>query len=103
MAVVAASGSGAVIVYSFLIMEPNEYLRLLSSSDKKDKIVVVVEKNEGVVHKEKYYTYITTYGGFTVITRTRKPLPLPSDTKTIKAKEIILPVAVREKLSKIKT
>ena len=84
-------------------MEPDEYLRLLSSSTTKDKIVVVVEKYEGVVHKEKYYTYVTTYGGFTVITRTRRPLCLPSDTKTIKAREIIIPVAVRERLNKIKT
>ncbi len=99
---IVAAGAGVALVNGFLIVEPDEFLRFLSGSGE-ERVVVLVVKNTGVVHKEKTYIYASVYGGFTLLTKTSRPLLLPSSTKTIKAEEIILPPAVWTKLGKIKT
>ncbi len=101
MAVIVATGTGIVLVNGFLVVEPSEFLKFLSGSDG-ERVVVLAVRDTGVVHKEKTYIYATVYGGFTLLTKTDTPLPLPSNTKTIKVEEIILPPAVWTKLNKIK-
>ncbi len=101
VAVIVGAGAGVALVHGFLIVEPDEFLRFLGGSGG-EKVVVLGVRNTGVVHREKMYIYASVYGGFTLLTKTSRPLLLPSNTKTIKAEEIILPPAVWTKLGKIK-
>ena len=78
-----------------------EFLKIVNKLEK-DAVVVLVIKNVDVVHKRKTYIYATKYGGFTVLTRSEKPLPLSSDIELVTAKDIILPVAVCSKLDSLK-
>ncbi len=82
-------------------MKPMEFLKIVNKLEK-DAVVVLVIKNVGVVHKRETYIYATMYGGFTVLTRSEKPLPLSSDIELVTAGDIILPVAVHSKLDSLK-
>lgn len=96
-----ACASAGALVYGFLIMKPMEFLKIVNKLEK-NTVVVLVVRNVGVVHKRKTYIYATKYGGFTVLTRSEKPLPLRSDIELVTAEDIILPVAVRSKLDSLK-
>ena len=96
-----AYASAGALVYGFLITKPMEFLKIVNRLEK-DAVVVLVIKNVGVVYKRKTYIYATKYGGFTVLTRSEKSLPLRSDIELVIAKDIILPVAVRSKLDSLK-
>ncbi len=96
-----AYASASALVYGFLIVKPMEFLKIVNRLGK-DAVVVLVVKDLGVVHKRKNYIYATKYGGFTVLTRSEKPLPLRSDIELVTANDIILPVAVRSKLDSLK-
>ena len=93
MAIIATTGAGIALINGFLIVDSNEFLKFLSMSNG-ERIVVLAVKNTGIVHKEKTYIYATVYGGFLLLTKTNTPLPLPSNTKTVKVEEIFLPQAI---------
>ena len=93
--------SETMFVYGFLIMKPAEFLKIINRLGR-DAVVVLAVKNEGVVRKRKTYIYAAKYGGFTVLTRSEKPLPLRSDVELVVAEHVVLPVAVRSRLNSLK-
>ncbi|MET1159650.1 MAG: hypothetical protein ABWW65_01690 [Thermoprotei archaeon] len=97
--VVVPSGTTAMFVHGFLILDPNEFLKFLSKSSE-ERIVVLATKDIGIVHKKRKYVYAAVYGGFTLLTITGKPLSLPSNTSIVRADDVLLPPAVWTRLLK---
>ena len=97
----AAAAHAAALAHSFLILKPEEFIKLVNRLGRNSVVVLVVKKT-GIVNRREVYIYAARYGGFTVLTRTLKPLPLPSGIELVTAEDIVLPVAVKNKLDSIK-
>ena len=98
-ATAAAVASSEALVHGYLIMKPQEFIKLLSKEE--NTVVILVVKQAGVLHKKVTYTYAATYGGFTILTKTETPLPLPSDVEIVRAEDLIVPPAVTSRLNSL--
>ncbi len=96
----AAAASAHAFVNGYLILKPNEFIRLISRSEGKIVVVLVVER-VGILNKKDTYVYVSKYGDMTVLTKSEMPLSLPSFTEVIIAESLILPPAVRTRLNSV--
>ncbi len=97
----AASSRAHALVHAFLVMTPQQFMNAVNSV-KGDVIIVEVVREEGVIHKSAVHYYVVSLQGIIAVTKSPQPLPLPSHAKIISASNIVLPVAVREALNRIK-
>jgi len=100
-AVAAASSSAHALMYAFLVMTPQQFANAVNSV-KGEVIVVEATREEGVIHKDVAYYYAMSLQGLIAVTKSAKPIPLPSNAKVISVSKIVLPAMVREALNKIK-
>ena len=100
-AAAAASSSAHALIYAFLVMTPQQFMSAVNSV-KGEVIVVEVVREEGVIHKSTVHYYAVSLQGLIAVTKSTHPIPLPSHVKVIAASNIILPVAVREALNKVR-
>ncbi len=95
----AASASARALAYSFLIVSPGEFLRLVSRL--REPLVIVIPQERGIVNKRMVYTYATVYGGLVIVTRSPGPLQLPSEAIVVEAERLVAPTTVYMLLDKV--
>ncbi len=95
----AASASARALAYSFLVVSPGEFLRLVSRLQ--EPLVIVIPQERGIVNKRMVYTYATAYGGLVVVTRSPSPLQLPGEAMVVEAEKLVAPTAVYMLLDKV--
>ena len=98
-AVGAASASAKALAYGFLVVAPREFLRLVSRL--REPLVVVIPQERGIVNKRMVYTYAAAYGGLVVVTRSPRPLQLPSEAIVVEAEKLVAPITVYTLLDKV--
>ncbi len=85
------SAQARALIYAYLVMTPQQFINAVNQVERKPVIVVEAERDEGIINKRKAYFYALSFNGLIAVTKTRQPLPLPSNVKVIKAERIILP------------
>ncbi|GEM_PF-2321421 len=100
-AAATTSSSAHTLIYTFLVMTPQQFMNAVNSV-KGEVIVVEVVRKEGVIHKSTAHYYVTSLQGLIAVTKSTQPISLPSHAKVISASDIILPAIVRETLNNIK-
>ena len=98
-ATAAAVASAESLVHGYLIMKPQDFLKLLNKQE--NTVVILVVKQAGVLHKKVTYIYAAKYGGFTILTKTETPLLLPSGAEIVRAEDLIVPPAVINRLNSL--
>ena len=82
--IIAAQHNAIKAMGSFVIVEAEEFLKLLEKEEKP----VVVYCEGGFFSKNKY---LTSYKGLTFFTKSKEFLPLPAGAEIILAKKISVP------------
>ncbi len=83
-AIMAAQHNAIKAMGSFVVVEAEEFLKLLEKEEKP----VVVYCESGFLSKNKY---LTSYKGLTFFTKSKESLPLPASSEIILAKKISVP------------
>ena len=64
---VSAAAAAQAFVNGYLVLRPEEFLKLIREFD--GKAVVLVVKEEGILKKRKVYIYAGSFGGLTALTK----------------------------------
>lgn len=99
---VAAAVAAQAFAYGYIIVKPDEFIKLLNKSEKKVVVLLYIGR-KGVFNKSENYVYITKYGDFIVMTKSSKKLVLPFNVEIINIEKLVLPIAARSALDSLKT
>lgn len=101
-AATTATAAAQAFAYGYIIVKPDEFIKLLNKSEKKVVVLLCIDK-KGVFKRSENYVYITKYGDFIVMTKSSKKLVLPSNVEIINIEKLVLPIPARTALDSLKT